>query len=73
MVNFWACTSLLHVETAKMYGVLQLVGNTLKCDGVLYVSYKYGQDQRSKVDVSLATIQRKTSLFFLTNQISSTV
>lgn len=42
----WACASLLHVEKSKMHDVLKLVSNALKCGGTLYVSYKYGQNQR---------------------------
>lgn len=42
----WACASLLHVEKGKMHNVLQLVSNALKSGGILYVSYKYGLDQR---------------------------
>ena len=42
----WACASLLHVEKSKMLDVLKLVSNALKSGGTLYVSYKYGQNQR---------------------------
>ena len=42
----WACASLLHVEKSKMFDVLKLVSNALKSGGTLYVSYKYGQNQR---------------------------
>ena len=42
----WACASLLHVEKDKMLDVLKLVSNALKNNGILYVSYKYGQNQR---------------------------
>lgn len=42
----WACASLLHVEKEKMQHVLNLVSNALKENGILYVSYKYGSEQR---------------------------
>lgn len=42
----WACASLLHVEKEKMQHVLKLVSNALKGNGILYVSYKYGSEQR---------------------------
>lgn len=43
----WACASLLHVEKNSMAGVLRLTAEALKPGGVLYVSYKYGAEQRS--------------------------
>lgn len=42
----WACASLLHVEKSKMQHVLALVTTALKSDGILYVSYKYGEEQQ---------------------------
>ena len=42
----WACASLLHVEKEKMQHVLGLVSDALKEGGTLYLSYKYGSEQR---------------------------
>ena len=41
----WACASLLHVEKNKMIDTLHKVSVSLKPEGILYVSYKYGQDE----------------------------
>ena len=38
----WACASLLHCTMDELPGVLQKVSRSLKSDGVLYVSFKYG-------------------------------
>ncbi len=38
----WACASLLHVEKEKMQRILGLVARSMKANGILYVSYKYG-------------------------------
>ena len=43
----WACASLLHVEKEQMPYVLELISNALKENGMLYVSYKYGSEQRN--------------------------
>ena len=42
----WACASLLHVEKKNMKNVLQHVSLALKSEGILYVSYKYGHEER---------------------------
>lgn len=38
----WACASLLHCTIEELPGILQKVSNSLKPDGVLYLSFKYG-------------------------------
>lgn len=42
----WACASLLHVKKDEMISVLKKVSDSLKPNGVFYVSYKYGTEQR---------------------------
>lgn len=42
----WACASLLHVTKAEMPNVLGKVSAALKPGGVLYASFKYGDDER---------------------------
>lgn len=42
----WACASLLHVTKADMPNVLGKVSAALKPGGVLYASFKYGNDER---------------------------
>ena len=44
--GIWACASLLHVKKADMPKVLGKVSAALKSGGVLYASFKYGQEER---------------------------
>jgi len=38
----WACSSLLHCSLEELPDILQKVSDSLKANGVLYVSFKYG-------------------------------
>ena len=38
----WACASLLHCTIAELPEILQKVSDSLKDNGVLYISFKYG-------------------------------
>ena len=38
----WACASLLHVDKEEISNILQKLNKTLKQDGVMYCSFKYG-------------------------------
>ena len=40
--GIWACSSLLHCEKNELLSVLQKVADSLKKEGTLYVSFKYG-------------------------------
>lgn len=42
----WACASLLHVKKADMPDVMSKVSTALKPGGILYASFKYGNDER---------------------------
>jgi 2-polyprenyl-3-methyl-5-hydroxy-6-metoxy-1,4-benzoquinol methylase len=42
----WACASLLHVRKADMPDILGKVAAALKPGGVLYASFKYGDEER---------------------------
>ena len=44
----WACASLLHVEVDKLADVMKRVWDSLKEDGILYASFKYGTEEREK-------------------------
>ncbi len=46
--GIWACASLLHVKAARQKEVLALLLRALKPGGVLYVSYKLGDQERQK-------------------------
>ena len=45
--GIWACASLLHVPKDEMVPILTKVRNALKIGGALYLSYKYGETQRT--------------------------
>ena len=40
--GIWACASLLHVEKSRIPGLLKILYRALKQDGVIYLSFKYG-------------------------------
>ena len=42
----WACASLLHVQKNKINDVISKLYRALKENGVLYVSFKYGDNER---------------------------
>ena len=44
----WACASLLHVGADKLVDVLLKVWSSLKEEGILYASFKYGTKEREK-------------------------
>lgn len=46
--GIWACASLLHVEREQLPTVLGALRAALKPDGVIYVSFKYGDSDRMK-------------------------
>lgn len=41
----WACSSMLHVPKNNMINVLNKLCTALKHEGILYTSFKYGDDQ----------------------------
>ncbi|MGB0948075.1 MAG: class I SAM-dependent methyltransferase [Pseudoalteromonas marina] len=44
--GIWCCASLLHVPKAELPQVFLKLQNALKVNGVLYVSFKYGTQER---------------------------
>jgi len=46
--GIWACASLLHVGKNEMSDVIGKLYQALKPEGILYVSYKYGTEEREK-------------------------
>ena len=44
--GIWACASLLHVSKERMGEVLYRLKRALKDGGVLYASFKYGEDEK---------------------------
>ncbi|MGJ8590275.1 MAG: class I SAM-dependent methyltransferase [Yoonia sp.] len=46
--GIWACASLLHVPRAQLADVLERLASCLNPAGVLYASFKYGDEEREK-------------------------
>ncbi|WAR43558.1 class I SAM-dependent methyltransferase [Methylomonas rapida] len=44
--GIWACASLLHCPKSAMGGVMQRMTKALKPNGIIYMSFKYGTDER---------------------------
>lgn len=40
--GIWACASILHAEKAELPEILRKLRNALKPEGIVYVSFKYG-------------------------------
>ena len=43
--GIWACSSILHVEREKLPDILRKMINALKEDGVIYMSFKIGNQE----------------------------
>lgn len=46
--GIWACASLLHCERSRLIEVMQKIVDALKTNGICYVSFKYGDQDRTK-------------------------
>lgn len=46
--GIWACASLLHCDRGRLHEVMQKMMNALKANGVCYVSFKYGDQDRTQ-------------------------
>lgn len=60
--GIWACASLLHVPTRDLPDILGKVRKALKTQGILYISFKYGEGtkirgERSFSDFSEASVR----------------
>ena len=44
--GIWACASLLHCQRGRLADVIHRMLNALKSAGVIYMSFKYGTDDR---------------------------
>lgn len=44
----WACASILHIPKVDMEAVLLKLANSLKTGGIIYTSYKYGDNEGIK-------------------------
>lgn len=46
--GIWACASLLHCDRSQLSDVLKRMLKALKAEGVIYMSFKYGDQDREK-------------------------
>lgn len=46
--GIWACASLLHCDRGRLTDVLDKMLRALKSEGVIYMSFKYGDSDREK-------------------------
>ena len=46
--GIWACASVLHVAKTEMADTINKLSNALKEQGVLYLSYKYGDSEEER-------------------------
>jgi SAM-dependent methyltransferase len=46
--GIWACSSLMHVPMDEMYDALFKLSRSMKVDGVLYASFKYGTGEHDR-------------------------
>lgn len=44
--GIWACSSLLHIRKQEMRGLLPKLAKALKCGGVMYASFKNGNEEK---------------------------
>lgn len=59
--GIWACASLLHCERDKLSDVLQRILGALKSNGVCYMSFKYGNQDREKDGRSFTDLNEQQS------------
>lgn len=52
--GIWACASLLHVPTDDLPDILGKVRNALKTQGILYISFKYGEGTKIRGERSFS-------------------
>ena len=66
--GIWACASLLHCDRQYLPDVMLKVFNALKANGILYMSFKYGDSDREK-DGRLFTDLNEVQAQSLLNQL----
>ena len=64
--GIWACASLLHVPNVQIRDVMEKVSRALKEQGVLYASFKYGDDEKT-VDGRLFSLYNETDLEWISD------
>lgn len=63
--GIWACASLLHVSHNEMGQVFKQLHRALKPNGIIYCSFKYGNQQREKDGRTFSDYTEKTFNSFI--------
>jgi len=63
--GIWACASLLHVSSENLKEVFKRCARALKKDGVMYVSFKYGEFEGERNGRSYLDMTEKTIVPFI--------
>lgn len=69
--GIWTCASLLHVPKANLHDSMNALYQALKPEGVWYLSFKYGTEERVK-DGRSFTDMKESSLIILVGEIGKT-
>lgn len=59
--GIWACASLLHVSQEELPNILKKLREALVPNGVLYVSFKYGEGPSTKGERTFSNFTEKTA------------
>lgn len=65
--GIWACASLLHCERSRLIEVMQKIIAALKTKGICYVSFKYGDQDRTKDGRSFTDLNEEQAQELLDN------
>ena len=58
--GIWACASLLHVPYEEMHSVMERMKSGLRPDGILYASFKYGDEVTQKGERSFSNFTEES-------------
>lgn len=64
----WACASLLHVPQSELPSVISKLSEALKPNGIWYLSFKYGDTERTKDGRSFTDMNEKSVGAILSRQ-----
>ncbi len=63
--GIWACSSILHLNRADLFNVLQKMERAVKSDGIIYTSFKYGTFEGERNGRYFIDFTEETFLEFL--------
>lgn len=65
--GIWACASLLHVEKKDLKVVFEKIIKSMKAEGVLYISFKYGDYDSERNGRYFIDFNEKTLKYFISS------